>query len=358
MPTPFPLARAQAALNRATGYRRFTRCTFTRDGVSAVLEPTGGSLTQDARRRGRWDGRLAFTGSDFVPTRPGDLLTPFGTTVAVELGLELLDGTISTVPYGVYEVSAVQTEQSAGQLSTTVNLIDLSDRVDRYRFEQPFTLEGGIWTADAINWIVLNRTGINPRIPYTLDIVLSPQTYGLETNTGPWEEVLDTVASFSQTAWYNRVGGITLGSIEPDVNSSYPLTTLGSLAADFDSRPANVVVARGESQDNTPAVQAVAMDTDPGSPTYAGTGPGTSPYGRTTEFFASPLIKTVAQAQLAANTKLRGNVGAGATYTLTCPYDPTIDAGDVISLRGTTFAVDSITLDLTGDCAMKVRVLT
>ena len=106
-----------------------------------------------------------------------------------------------------------------------------------------------------------------------------------------------------------------------------------------------------------PPVQAVAIDDDPSSPTYAGTGPGTSPYGRVTEFYASPLLETVGQAQAAANTILARKVGAGATYTLVRPYDPTISAGDVVSLEGSGLAVDAVTLNLTGDTALQVREL-
>ncbi len=100
------------------------------------------------------------------------------------------------------------------------------------------------------------------------------------------------------------------------------------------------------------------MDTDPSSPTYAGTGPGTSPYGRVTYFYSSPLILTTAQAQSAANTILAENVGAGASHTLTVPYDPTVSAGDVVSARGAILAVDVVQLDITGDTELTVRELS
>ncbi len=93
------------------------------------------------------------------------------------------------------------------------------------------------------------------------------------------------------------------------------------------------------------------------SPTYAGVGPGTSPYGRVTSFFSSPLILTLAQAQAAADTILAQNVGAGATYTITRPYDPTVTAGDTVAWNGSTYAVDAITVDLTGETALQVREL-
>jgi hypothetical protein len=355
MPTPFASFRHQAALAIPTGYRRWSRFTFSRAGLTAELEPISGSFTQDARRAGRWDGRLTFSGSELLPTRPGDLLTPFGTTVFAELGLELLDGSISYVPYGTYEISSCSTSTEAGSRVVDVGLVDISDRVERYRFETPYTTPGGIYLAQLINMVITNRLGVSPGVPNGASLIAAPRTFGLDTGSGPWTEILDVLDSYSETAWYDRVGDVQLGSVNADLSSSYPLDNGTSLSADFDTRPANVVVARGESQDDTLPVQAVAMDTDPGSPTYAGTGPGTSPYGRVTEYYASPLIITAIQAQRAADTILAGNVGAGATYTMTRPYDPTIDAGDVVSISGVTYVVDAITLDLAGDCSIKAR---
>lgn len=357
MSTMFPSARAQAALNTPTGYRRWSRFTFSRGGVTRELEPVSGSFTQDARRNGRWDGRLTFAGDDLLPRRPGDLLTPFGTRVEVELGIELLDGSVSTVPYGTYEISSAKTSTSAGQRVVDVGLIDVSDNVERYRFENPLTIVSGTDLGTMINTVVTNRTGVNPGVSLTGAVLGADRVLGLDAGTAPWSEILDILDSFSRTAWYDRVGHIQVGTLVPDPLSAYPLDRLTSLSADYDTRPPNVIVARGEAQDGTAPVQAVAIDDDPSSPTYAGTGPGTSPYGRVTYFFSSPLLLTVGQAQSAANTILSQNVGAGATYTLVRPYDPTISAGDVVSVAGAALSVDAVTVDLAGDTSLQVREL-
>ena len=357
MATRFASARHQAALSLPTGYRRWSRFTFSRSGLTRELEPVSGSLTQDARRNARWDGRLQFAGDDLLPRRPGDLLTPFGTRVEVELGLELLDGSVASVPYGTYEVASAKTRTDAGARVVDVGLIDISDRVERYRFETPLTVASGTDLAAMINAVVTNRTGQNPGVSAVGALLGAARTFGLDPSTAPWSELLDVLDSFSRTAWYNRVGDIQVGAILPDAATAYPLDQLTSLSADYDTRPPNVIVARGEPQDDTPPVQAVAIDSDPSSPTYAGTGPGTSPYGRVTEFFSSPLLETESQAQSAANTILAGYVGAGATYTLVRPYDPTISAGDVVSVDGAALAVDAVTIDLAGDTSLQVREL-
>lgn len=357
MSTRFPSARHQAAIATPTGYRRFSRFTFSRGGVTQVLEPTGGTLTQDARRGARWDGRLTFAGDSVLPRRPGDLLTPFGTRVTVELGLELLDGSVSTVPYGTYEISSAKTRIEAAARVVDVGLIDMSDNVERYRFETSLTVPKNSDLATMINSVVTNRTGFNPAVTPTGAQIAAARVFGLDVGTAPWSELLDVLAGFSRTAWYDRVGAIQVGTLTPDRNSAYALDQLTSFSADYDTRPPNVMVARGEAQDGTVPVQAVAIDSDPSSPTYAGTGPGTSPYGRVTEFYSSPLIKTVGQAQSAANTLLAQNIGAGATYTLVRPYDPTITAGDVVTLDTAVLVVDSVTVDVTGDTSLQVREL-
>lgn len=357
MATRFSSARHQAALSVPTGYRRWSRFTFSRSGLTRTLEPISGSLTQDARRNARWDGRLQFAGDDLLPRRPGDLLTPFGTRVEVELGLELLDGTRATVPYGTFEVASAKTRTEAGARVVDVGLIDISDRVERYRFETALTVATGTDLGAMINAVITNRTGQSPGVSTVGAVLGAARIFGLDPATAPWSELLDVLAGFSRTAWYNRVGDIQVGAVIPDAATAYPLDQLTSLSADYDTRPPNVIVARGEAQDGTEPVQAVAIDSDPSSPTYAGTGPGTSPYGRVTEFFSSPLLETVEQAQSAANTILAGYVGAGATYTLVRPYDPTISAGDVVSVGGAALAVDAVTLDLAGDTSLQVREL-
>lgn len=357
MPTPFASARHQAALSAPTGTRRFTRITASRGGISRELEPIGGSFTQDARRGGRWDGKLTFAGDDLIPRRPSDLLTPFGTRVEVELGLYLLDGSLSTVPYGVYEISSAKTRISARERTVEVGLADLSGKVERYRFEQPFTIASGTDLAAMINAVVTSRVGVNPNVSATGALLGAARTFGLDTGTGPWDELLDVLAGFSRVAWYNRTGQIQVGAVNPDPATAYPFDLMTSLSSDFDTLPPNVIVVQGEAQDGTDPVWAMAVDDDPSSPTYAGTGPGTSPYGRVTRYFASPLIETEPQAQSAANTILAGLVGAGATYTLVRPYDPTVDAGDVVSVAGDPLAVDSVTLSLDGETTFQVREL-
>lgn len=357
MATQFSSVRHQAALSIPTAYKRYSRFVFSRGGSTVELEPTAGSLTQDVRRSGRWDGRLTFVGNALIPRLPSDILAPFGTRVSVTLGIQLLDETISSVPYGTFEIATTRTMVEADARTVEIGLVDVSDRVERYRFENPLTVASGTDLATLINTVITNRVGISPNVSATGSTLGVARTLGLETGTGPWSELLDILASFGRTAWYDRTGAIQVGFTAPDPSTTYPLDALTSISSDFDTRPPNVIVARGEPQDGSTPVQATAIDDDPGSPTYAGTGPGTSPYGRVTRFFASPLLTTVAQAQAAADTIRDQHIGQGATYTLVRPFDPTVDGGDVVSLDGLPLVVDAVTVNLTGDTTLQARGL-
>lgn len=124
----------------------------------------------------------------------------------------------------------------------------------------------------------------------------------------------------------------------------------------FEKRPANVIVARGE-QDTGVPVQAVVMDDDPSSPTYAGSGPGTSPYGRVTDYVDSPMIIDATLATQAATARLAERIGA--QVTITRPFDPGITPGDTVILPTDSaplrVLVDSVSLSMVGDTVISGR---
>lgn len=356
MPTPLPSPRHNAALHVPTGYRRRVIVTLNRAGNTVQVDPTAANFSQDIRRAGHWAGSLTIADPALLPTTPADILTPFGTTVNVELGVELADGTVSTVPYGRYVVASSSASISADQRVTQVQLVDLSERIERYRFEEPLTIPASTDLATMINTVVASRVGVSPQVSATGRLLGAPRTFGLDPETGPWTEILDVLRGFGLTAWYNRVGQIVVGTATPSAGSAIPLIGPTDISVAFDVRPPNVIVVRGEPPD-APPVQAVAIDDNPGSPTYAGTAAGLSPYGRVTRYYSSPVIYTVQQATETAENMLAQSIGQGATYQLTRPFDPTIDATDAVARNGLILGIDAVTVDVNGDTSIVARQL-
>lgn len=356
MPTPLPPG-FQVLLDSRTAFRRVVRCVARRGQVAADVSRfvRGGSITEDARQGMRWSGALSLEipeGSPLVPTRPGDLLTNFGTQITVELGVRRADGSSATVPCGVFMVSTAAVEVSSQARTVDLGLIDLAQVLERYRFEAPFTTPPGD-LADVVNLVSADRLGSALGV-FPTGAQVGERSFGLETTVGPWSELQEVVTGFGYRLWFDRQGIAVLDQQPDPVGApTYVLSGATQASTAFDESPPNVAVVRGEPPDGTP-VQAVEIDTNPGSPTWAGTTPGESPYGRSTEFFASPVIATSGQAATAAGALLAKSLGAGASWQVTLPWDPTIDPDDITRLplpgldSSVDVVVDARTVDLVG----------
>lgn len=364
MATPFTPASMNAMLLTPTAYSRVVQVIASRPTATGLISEdisayvSGGSVTCDARRSMRWSGSLTLSlpdGSPLMPTFPTDLLTPFGTQISIRVGVERIDGTTATVPLGVMDINSSTVTVSAGSREVSMEVVDVAQRIDLYRFEAPLTVPGGD-LADTINAVIADRTGTNPGLAPSYQIV-QERTFGLEAETGPWAELQSVVSSFGFRLYYDRQGALVMDSPPPPVGpATYTLVGPATATGTFDQRPANVAVARGEPPDGQPPVQGVAMDTNPNSPTWAGNTVGQSPYGRVTAFLASPLIVTQAQADQSAAALRERTSGLAAAWTVTRAFDPTIDPDDVVRIplsgNQVDVLVDSITVNLAGETSL------
>lgn len=353
-------------IDTPTAFIREVQIVAVRGAVNATLSPSAGSLTQDARRGMRWSGSLTIPIDDpaLLPTVPGDLLTPFGTLVVVALGVTLAAGVTDVVPYGTYVVDGADVSLAAGERIVTLTLLDLADRIAKYRFEDPYMVASGEDLAAGINEVILDRTGIDPNLADTGAILQRERVFGLDPTLDPWRELGALASDFGYRLWYSRDGTLVLdqqpvGDPADAVDLVGPLTIHGT----FDHRPPNVIVARGEASNDNPPVQAIVMDDDPTSPTYAGTTPNDSPYGRVTQYHASPLLSSTGEAQLAGESILARQAGAGATWTASRAYDPQLDCDDVLQVdlddtHSLPLMVDQVTVDVVGETSISLRALS
>jgi len=366
MSTPLPSSRHQAALSTPTAFTVVASCTFIRGDDEIALSPVAASFVCDRRRSMWWSGQLTMAANAPIPTVPSDLLTPFGTRVEVELGVELADGTQAVVPFGVYLIDQSKVQVSAATRSVEIPLIDFADRIAAYRFERPFRVPPGTDVADVVNLVVTDRLGINPGLAASGNVIARQRIFGLDPELDPWREMQDLCKGFGWVLHYDRGGRLTLDTTAVgDPSDAQAVVGAVSVAQVFEKRPANVVVVRAEPSDDTPPVWSVAMDEDPLSPMWAGTGPADSPYGRRTRYYASPNINTQAQADSAAAAILAREAAAGATWTVTRKFDPTKDPGDVLSVpvddpqvQSVEIVVDSVAVDVLGETVMECRSLS
>lgn len=96
------------------------------------------------------------------------------------------------------------------------------------------------------------------------------------------------------------------------------------------SEARNAVLATSSAPDLTTPVTGYAQDDDPQSTTYSGA------LGIIPDFYDSPLLRTTAQADLAARTRLRNIVGISEATAVTALVQPGLESGDVIYLESST----------------------
>jgi hypothetical protein len=349
-----PSSAHNEALDTRTAFEPVVELVASRGAaVEAVVAASTFTLTQDSRRPFRWSGDVTIPISDdaLLPSQPGDLFTPFGTQLQANLGVRLADDSESTVAWGRYVVVSSRARITPDGRFVSLPLTDLGQIVADYRFENPYPVPSGD-LADIVTDVIQDRTGNSPSLNPT-GITISRQIiFGLSPSVDPWRELYDLVSSYGFVMYYDRDGILQLIA-EPVADATDPIQIVGPTSVDiaFESRPPNLVVARGEPSDDTAPVQAVVMDNDPSSPTYAGAAPGSSPYGRITRYFASPVLTTTPEAQAAGSTILARNAAAAATYQVVRPFDPRYDPADPIAVtvgnRTGILQVDAVSIATT-----------
>lgn len=350
-PTPEPLAELLSASHPVS-----TRVECWRGGVFQGVAPLlSGELTENADQfvSGTLDLEIAATdseGRNWIPRAPEDALNVYGSQVYVAYSVGRASGTPITVGLGWFVVD--EWEESGGVIS--VSALDVRDQLRTARLLAPTAPASGGWFGTEL------RRLIGGRLP--LDMSQAPTDRRVPSGMA-WDEDRAEAIEELLTAWPARL------ELDPD-------GVLIVLPADLASQPAdvqlvegqggtvvqrsssatreglyNVVVARGEDTENTdaPPVTGYAAVENPSSPLFV-----RGPMGEVVTFFASPLLRTVDQATVAANTLLAKGQRVASSVPVAVLPDPRLGINTRIDLAlatGETLrtTVLSSSLPLTGE---------
>jgi hypothetical protein len=337
VPDPYPAA-------VRTGFGLSWRVDAYRAGVAVPGatglvpdESNGGSIEDDATRDGR---RTLDLG---LPPTPGlfDLLAPIGTTLRVYADILYLDQSRATIPCGVYEVDT----QSMGMVSGTVriNAPDKWARVKRARFLAPQTSTRGAPVTTQIAALLRGALGAGEAVNVT---ATSTATVGaLVWDRDRDAAILDLAKSIGAWVYFDRDGTATvadLPTIGPTPNWTVDAGARGVLTSMQRSRSRertyNVVKVISTRSDGAAVLPPQTVwDSDPASPTYAGTDPFghpelAGPFGVVPYFYESTLFTNITQMQNAGRKILARTAGLASNPVMGVSPNPAMDALDVLNL--------------------------
>jgi hypothetical protein len=262
-----------------------------------------------------------------TPTSARDLLAPKGTELRIWRGL-LVDGEYEWVPLGVFGIIDPEVTAHDGGTKIEVKGFDRADAVRLRRFTSPYRVIKGTPTHEAIAAIVTSRLpGVPTRI--TASGHTTPELL-YDRLEDPMKAVDDIANADSVDAYFDPLGTfIVTPRLETETDVVYQpgpqsLLIASSRALLIDNTYSGVIVT-GEHPDETPII-VEEWDLDPKSPTYS-----LGPFGRRPFGYASSVLRTEAQARLAAQTLLKRVTKMRQTAKLVTVGHPGHEIGDIIT---------------------------
>lgn len=355
-------APAAYAATLATSHAVLPFVSSWRGGVllDAAVPVVAGTLTETAdqavpeRLTLTVPARDPATGLSYVPADPATApLAPYGQRLRVARAVVRPDGSTLAVTLGWYRVESWEVDGAAVE----VEAVGLLGVLAQARLLAPTSPPAGATFASELRRLV---EGLLP-VHVAAGLVNRAVPGGFAWTDDRLGAVLDLAAAWPARAYVDPDGVLVLAPPHDDsepaaVELAHGDPVLGTVVDVVDAGDrdgvANVVVARGESDDPTrPPVTGYAHDLDPASPARYG-----GPYGPAPLFYASPLLTTTAQATAAAQTRLATSRRRVRTLAVSTVPDARLSATtgtrvDVLDAAGARVRsrVTAVNLPLTAD---------
>lgn len=338
-------------------------------GDGSTTSIIGGSVTAERSTvRRRCTLELLDEDRALMPTSAADLLAPLRTEIRLWRGLiypdatytEALDGADREfVPIGTF----VTTGLAQDYPKITVTGFDRMSVMTGAKSVVPYTIASGTNLVTALQDLILS---VVPASRVAFNFISTELTSGLtvyDEQADLGQAAHDLAAAAGLALYCDPLGVFTLVP-EPDDSTPAALTWASGPTGvimrphrELDASDAeNAVVATGEATDVTGPARGYAEDTNPSSLTYA------VEVGVRPRFYSSPLLRTDAQAELAAKTILARELGVSDVVAVPLIPDPTLEVGDVVLVDTPdltrTVILDSFSVSLRADGQQTVNCRT
>lgn len=302
-------------------------------GGVQVLDHTGGSVTVDRGNAIRRTCSVTVPDTALIPMTPTDQLSIYGAKLRILRGVRHGDGTVETVPLGIFRVDELDGDPDTGPVAIKGSGLEAIIADDK--FTAPYSTRGGTAAVTAITGIIQRSIPGAVVVNRASDATLGTRTWDKESD--PWAAVQECAQAIGAECYCDPDGQFIIAEL-PDMLTAPiawqvdagPGGALISANRSFSREGMyNVVVASGENtEDNVAPVTATVADTDTSSPTYY-----LGPFGRVTKFHTSATLISTGQCIAAATVLLRAAVKPNASADITALPNPLLEPGDVIRVR-------------------------
>ena len=307
------------------------------------------------------NGTVDLTTTLAWPLSATSLGNPYGQELYVERGVVYGNGIREFVGLGYFRIDAVEQNQVP---KGTLRLSG-SDRMSYVRDAknmQPVVFSAGSSLGAVIDFVVGDAVPGGATTAYDFD------AYGtlLESQHVMSEDrvqfLSDLLTSYSKVGYFRYDGVYQVKT--PPTNTTTSVFTINSGAfgvlvsmARSINRDGvyNAVIATGEAANDIPPVYGIAIDGDPGSPTYYyGT------FGKVSRRFSSSFLTTEKQCQSAAASILSSSTGLPYVVSMGVVPNPALEGWDVVTVkydevsRTEAHIIEKISYSLSVDAAMGI----
>lgn len=297
------------------------------------VDVMAGQVVADATADVRATLDLTTDGTGMWPRYTDDLLAPYGNEIFVERGIDYGNGTVEYCSLGYFRIEAPSQDEPPDGPIRIVGKDRMQAIIDA-RLTAPVQFDAAATYGDVVDQLI---TEVYPSATIEWDDSTDTSTLDRSLITDELRfEFLDDLVHSLGKIWYWDYRGVLVIADQPDpgdpvwdVDSGAGGVLVSASRSLSREGVYNAVVAIGESVSaDAPPVRAVAVDANPTSPTYY--------YGRfgpVPRFYSSPFITTTTQAEAAAASLLRAQLGLPYSVDLAAVPNPALEPYDPVRIR-------------------------
>jgi hypothetical protein len=297
------------------------------DGIE--LDIIGGDVQLAAAAPIR--SNLQLTVKSQWPSTADSPLVPYGNEIFVQRGLSYGGGSFELVSFGYFRINLVE-QDAPPDGPVRVMATDRMSKIIDAKLTEIATFSASQTLGFVVSELIADAD-LATVVEWDDETWTETLGRAVQVETDRHAFIDELLTSHGKVWYYDHRGILTIKS-PPD--SRLPLWSsargkhgvLVSAGRSLSREGVyNGVLATGEGLDTEAPVRGLAVDDDPTSPTRWG-----GPFGKVPREYASPLLKTDEQAQLAAGTILRRSLGLPYNVEFQSVVNPALEPDDPIAV--------------------------